>query len=158
MKRRNPQLLLRLDAAAPDASERWREGASLAYLGTLLSLRLGGGCKEALQHGEDLHLPLPPEATPRQIQDAAESWLRARALQRLGDEAAGAARRLGRAVPAITLSFASRAGWVQADGRGGLRCHWRLIEQPPAVIGQVMASAVRSLPAEAASLDLFALA
>ncbi|HZV53469.1 MAG TPA: YgjP-like metallopeptidase domain-containing protein [Rhodocyclaceae bacterium] len=158
MKKRSPQLALRLDAEAPDTAARWRDGQGLPYLGGMVTLRLDTRGKEAVLEGGELHLPLPPEATPRQVQDAAESWLRARALRVVSAQAVMAARELGRPVPAMALSFATRAGWLQADGKGGLRCHWRLVEQSQDVIAQVVAQAVASLPRAEASLDLFALA
>lgn len=158
MRPRPPQLSLLLDAAAPDAAARWRDGASLAYLGGAVTLRLDTTCREALLDAATLHLPLPPEATPRQIQDGAEAWLRRQAGRVLGSELIMAARRAGRAVPAHSLSFASRASWAQADGKGGLRFHWRLIEQPEPMIGQVVQRALAALPPVVAEADLFAFA
>lgn len=159
MRPRDPQLTLRLEAAPPAAGERWRDGAAVAYLGGALTLRLDTSVKEAVLAGDELHLPLPPEATSRQIQDAAEAWLRKRAARILDANAVMAARRLGRPVPRISLSFAARAAWAQTDARhGGLRCHWRLIEQSEETIAQVVARAVAELPAPAAVADLFALA
>jgi predicted metal-dependent hydrolase len=157
MKARNPQLALRLDAAAPDPGTRWCEGAPLAYLGAAVTLCLGTEYKEAALEGGELHLPLPPGASPRQIQDAAESWLRARALGVIHAQLTMEARRRGQPVPAFSLSFAARAGWVQPDAKGGLRFQWRLVEQPPEVIAQVVARALGALPAPAAIEDLFAL-
>lgn len=158
MRSRNPQLALRLDAAAPSAGDRWRDGAPLAYLGGALTLRLGTARKEAALEDGELHLPLPPEATPRQVQDAAEAWLRDRALKVIAASVAMAARGQGRPVPPVSLSFASRASWAQQDRKGGLRFHWRLAEQPEETIAQVVARAVAALPAAPAAADLFALA
>jgi predicted metal-dependent hydrolase len=158
MKVKSPQLKLRLDADLPDLAARWRDGAPLAHLGGALTLRLGTQHKEAAMEGDVLHLPLPPAATPRQVQDAAESWLRARALRVVSAQVVMEARRLGRPVPKVSLSFASRAGWVRPDDDGGLRFHWRLVEQSPDVIAQVTARAVADLPVATQTLDLFALA
>lgn len=158
MKRRPPQLSLLLDAAAPDAGERWRDGASVDYLGGRLLLCLDTACREALLDTATLHLPLPPEATPRQIQDAAEAWLRRQAERVIGAELVMAARRAARPVPAHALSFAARAGWTQDDGKGGLRFHWRLIEQPEEVIGQVVRRALEALAPVVTESDLFAVA
>ncbi|MBU1236768.1 MAG: M48 family metallopeptidase [Gammaproteobacteria bacterium] len=155
--KRKPQLALRLDAAAPDVAARWRDGASLACLGATVTLRLDTACKEAMFADGQLHLPLPPEATPRQIQDAAESWLRAYAVRVISAQVVMAARPLRRAPPAVSLSFAARGSWAQPHDRG-LRFHWRLIEQPPEVIAQVVERAVAALPKVEDSLDLFALA
>lgn len=154
---RTPQLALRLEAAAAPA-EAWCDGRALAYLGGTLTLCLDRGVREAIQYGDELHLPLPPEASPRQIQDAAESWLRTHAKRNLTAQLVMECRRAGRPVPALSLSFANRAPWTQLDDRGGLRCHWRLIEQPQEVIAQVVARAVASLPPTVETLDLFALA
>jgi hypothetical protein len=73
---RSPQLKLKLDSNSPDPASRWHDGATLAYLGGSLRLVLGTQHKEALREGDTLDLPLPPQATPRQIQDRAEAWLR----------------------------------------------------------------------------------
>ncbi len=156
MKQRPPQLSLLLDAAAPDNAARWRDGANIVYLGDTLSLCLDTGCREALHDGATLHLPLPPEASPRQIQDAAEAWLRRRAAYVIDSELAMAARRGGREVPRHSLSFAARGNWAQPDGKGGLRFHWRLIEQPEPVICQVVVRALAALPFARSDADLFA--
>jgi predicted metal-dependent hydrolase len=155
--KRPPQLALRLEAETPDLAARWRDGAPLTYLGGAVTLRLDTACKEALLDGDDLHLPLPPEATPRQVQDAAESWLRARALRVISAQVVMAARQLGRDVPKVSLSFAARGSWAQVVDHG-LRFHWRLIEQPQEAIAQVVERAVAGLPRTEASLDLFSFA
>jgi predicted metal-dependent hydrolase len=158
-RKRQPQLALRLDAEAPDAAAHWRDGSPLVFLGRTVLLKLDTHCKEADLADGELHLPLPPEAKPRQVQDAAESWLRAQALRVISLQAAMAARQFGRPVPAVSLTFASRANWVLADGGShGLRCHWRLVEQPPEVIADVVAKAVAGLPRAEETLDLFAVA
>lgn len=157
MRRRNPQLALRLEATAP-AAERWRDGAELAYMGGAVTLQLGTDCKEATLDGAVLHLPLPPEATARQIQDAAEAWLRTRALKIIAAYLVMAARARGRPVPPVSLSFATKGGWAQPDDAGGLRFQWRLVEQPENVVAQVVERALDSLPCPASTLDLFAAA
>jgi predicted metal-dependent hydrolase len=161
MRQRNPQLALRLDAATPDATARWRDGAALTYLGGPVILRLDTLRKEAALAASELHLPLPPEATPRQVQDAAESWLRTEAQRVIGGQVTLAARRQGRPAPVVVLSFATRAGWAQLDSKDGAAClrfHWRLVEQPLPVIAQVAGQAVAKLPRLDATLDLFSLA
>lgn len=155
MKRRNPQLALRLDADRPDALDGWRDNRVLSYLGGTVTLRLDTAHEQARLEGDQLHLPLPPGAAPRQIQDAAESWLRANVLRVVGAQVAMAARHLGRTTPEVTLCFGARADWLEADGKGGLRCHWRLIEQSVEVIAAVAAKAVAALPVREAPPDLF---
>lgn len=157
LRKKPPQLALRLDAAAPDIRVRWCDGASVTYLGDTLVLRLDTHVQESVRLGHELHVPLPPEAKPRQVQDAAESWLRAGALRVISAEVARAAREQARAVPPVSLSFSARGSWAQIVDHG-LRFHWRLIEQPQSVVTQVVTLAVASLPREAVTPDLFALA
>jgi hypothetical protein len=99
--RRAPQLNLRLDADTPDPAQRWHDGAELAYLGSSLRLALGSTEAEARHNGDTLALPLPPQATPRQIQDRAEAWQREEASRLLQEvitqKSALAARRVRRA-------------------------------------------------------------
>lgn len=158
MKRRPPQLALRLDLEAPDPGARWRDGARLPYLGGEIVLALDTNRRLAALEDGVLHLPLPPAATPRQIQDGAETWLRKEAARVLVICVALQARAQDRPIPVCSLSFAARASWVQTDGRGGLRCNWRLIEQPLTVIEQAVAPVIAKLPAATATPDLFACA
>lgn len=158
--RRQPQLDLRLNAATPDAAARWHDGASIAYLGGTLRLLLSGEYAEATQVSGALHLPLPPQAMPRQIQDCAEAWLRAEAVRHLtrliNEKSVLATRR----TPRLALSFASRDHWIEAPDANTLRCHWRLIEQPPAIIDDAISRALAGLTnitAATADHDLFAL-
>jgi hypothetical protein len=158
MRPRNPQLSLRLDAAAPGVVVRWCEGARLPYLGEDIVLHLSRDCQEAVLRGDVLHLPLPPEALPRQIQDAAEAWLQREALVRFNDVAQRQAARHGTLALPCVLSFATRANWVEADTKGDvpcLRCNRRLIEQAPEVIEQVISAVVAALPQAVPMLDLF---
>lgn len=154
--KRSPQLALRLDAAAPDQAAQWRAGAAIDYLGARLTLVLDTACRAPEHVGQELHLPLPPAATPRQIRDAAESWLRDEA-QRIFDQVVAAKSALaGRCVPRIVLVFGKRGDWVRAEG-DLLRCHWRLVEQPHTVIEQVLGQALAARQPAAACDDLFAL-
>lgn len=152
---RQQQLDLKLDAAAPDPASRWHEGAALAFLGDNLRLVLGTRHKDALHEGDTLHLPLPPQATPRQIQDRAEAWLRAEARRRLQQVIERQSALAGRRAPRLALSFAARGHWVEAQDHETLRCNWRLIEQPMAVMEQAIARAIAALPPEEAGSDLF---
>ena len=153
--RRDPQIALRLEASALEPAARWHDGATLAYLGDSLRLVLGTRHIEALREGDTLNVPLPPEATPRQIQDRAEAWLRDQAkqlLRQLIDEKSALA---GRRAPRLALSFAARGHWVEAQGGDVLRCNWRLIEQALPVIEQALARGIAALPAEDPGCDLF---
>lgn len=159
MKAQRPQLALRLGPEAPDRAEpeaeRWRDGAPLTYLGERISLRLDTDRKQALLEDGVLHLPLPPQARPRQIRDAAEAWLRAEATALFRRIAARQGAELGRPAPHIALSFSTRSDWVlHADGN--LRCNWRLIEQPRDVIATALGRAIAAMPMPMVEIDLFA--
>ena len=152
---RRPQLTLRLDSSGADPASRWRDGAALAFLGGSLRLVLDTRRREALREGDTLDLPLPPQATPRQIQDRAEAWLRdeaKRLLQRIVEQESALR---GRRAPRLALSFAARGHWVEVQDNATLRCNWRLIEQPVAVIEQAIARAIAALPPEEGGFDLF---
>lgn len=154
MKTRDPQLSFRLgpDAAANESD--WAEGRTIAFLGDKVTLTLDTDHKHAKLVGSTLHLPLPPEATSRQIRDAAEAWLRREAQHLLTEAIHRHAARLKLTPPRLTLSFAARGHWVQTEA-DCLRCNWRLVEQTMDVIDQVVGRAVAMLPPPAAEGDLF---
>jgi hypothetical protein len=152
-----PQLTLRLDAANLPADTPWRAGGTIVYLGGRLTLVLDTAAREPLRIDRELHLPLPPAATPRQIRDAAESWLRDEALRIFAKSALA-----GRHAVYIVLCFGKRGDWAKREGGDGgeggvLRCHWRLIEQPLAVVEQVLGHALSQGQPTQVSDDLFAL-
>jgi len=157
-KPRPPQLALRLDAAAaPDPLAGWCDGRRLPYLGGALTLRLATGRESVERSGDVLHLTLPPEASPRQIRDACEAWLRGEARRCI----AAALDRTGGAhaePPRWRISFAGHGAWAETDADGRLRFHWRLVEQPPTVLEQVVARALAAIPPTVGSGDLFAVA
>ena len=123
--------------------------------GGSLRLVLGTRHQEALRDGDTLDLPLPPQATPRQIQDRAEAWLRDEAKCQLQQIIGQKSALAGRNAPRLTLSFAARGNWVEVQDGHTLRCNWRLIEQPLPVIEQAIARAIAALPPEDRGLDLF---
>jgi predicted metal-dependent hydrolase len=116
---------------------------------------LGTRHQEAQREGDTLDLPLPPQATPRQIQDRAEAWLRDEAKRQLQQVIEQKSVLAGRRAPRLTLSFAARGNWVEAQDGNVLRCNWRLIEQPMAVIEQAIVRAMATLPPEDRGFDLF---
>lgn len=161
--RHGPQLALRLDSAGADPSAQWHDGAILPYLGGRLRLVLGTTHSDTLREGDTLALPLPPQATPRQIQDRAEAWLRdeaTRVLQQVIEQKLCEALSLGtalaaRCAPRLALSFAARGHWVEAQGSDTLRCNWRLIEQPLPAIEQAVSRGIAALSPQDRGFDLF---
>ncbi|MFA7268013.1 MAG: YgjP-like metallopeptidase domain-containing protein [Sterolibacterium sp.] len=155
MKPRTSQLALRFDTAPPDPAAQWHDGASLPYLGEQLILRFDTDRMAATRDGNLLHLPLPPAATPRQIRDRAEAWLRHEAARLIGTSLERQTQRLNRPLPRWALSFSARSSWVVNPADGSLRFNWRLIEQPPALIEQTVGQALAALPVADATADLW---
>jgi hypothetical protein len=58
------------------------------------------------------------------------------------------------------LSFAAKGGWTEVEPAtrsrpGKIKCNWRLIEQTPESIEQVLASALAAVHTSGATPDLF---
>lgn len=151
-----PQLNLRLDAAHPLAESSWQAGGTIVHLDSRLTLVLDTTARESLRIDRELHLPLPPAATPRQIRDAAESWLRDEALRCFTAIIVQKSALAGRRPVRVMLCFGKRNDWVKLEG-DVLRCHWRLIEQPLTIVEQVLARALTQVSGTPDSGDLFAL-
>jgi predicted metal-dependent hydrolase len=155
MTTRRPQLDLRLDSAPPNPAARWHDGALLIYLGRSVVLRLSTGASVAFLEENMLHLPLPPQASPRQIQDSAEAWLRREATRIIAAGVAREAQHRGLTNARWALSFGLRRGGFELHRDGSLRFNWRMIEQPTEVIDDVIARAIAVLPPPADSIDLW---
>ena len=157
MRTRDSQLSLRLGGdllpALPDSP--WQDGVEFQYLGTRIILRLDTDRKDAMLDGDTLHLPLPPAATPRQIQDGVEAWLRREATRLIGACIERQSHRQARPVTRWALSFSARSDWAQSRSDGSLRCNWRLIEQPAELIEQAIGHALSTLPAANLMADLW---
>jgi len=156
-KPRDPQLTRKLETDRPTATPPWQDGSTLRFMGRRLSLVLNTGCQEATLTEDRLHLPLPPHASPQQIQDRAEAWLRDQAQRYLIPLIGSLSARANRRPPGLKLSFAAGSHWAQVDG-DTLRCNWRLIEHPAQLIEQVVARAIDSLPPLDLERDLFGFA
>lgn len=141
--------------ALPDPAARWRDGASLPFLGHTVTLCMATTRDAAGVKGDVLHLPLPPGATPRQIQDGVEAWLRQEAATLIGTCLAREAQRARRPLPQWSFSFAARGGWTQQHADGSLRFNWRLVEQPREAIEQIVSAAFAALPGTNVTADFW---
>ena len=120
----------------------WRDGASLPFLGQMVTLQLdpehGFGAAGAELVAMSLHLSLPHSASADQIRDVAQAWLmrQAKALfvQRLDHFAA----MLGVQWKKLSLSNAGTR-WGSARIDGSIRLNWRLIHMHMSVIDYVVA-------------------
>lgn len=137
---------------------RWFDGASIDYLGQTLQLKLDTDRKQPMREEGVLpgvlHLPLPPNATERQIQDAAESWLRNEAELLFSHMIAAEVKKSGLELPALSLSFSVRGSWTQVEAHM-IRVNWRLIEQPLSVVDLTLRRAVAALSSYRTTADLF---
>ena len=155
---KSPQKSLFGEMSNTSATTRWHDGVTIDYLGRPLRLKLDTDRRQAMREDEVLHLPLPPDATERQIQDAAESWLRREAevlfSRIIENEINGKAERLACGKPTLTLSYSLRGSWTKVDNQV-LRLNWRLIEQPLSVIELTLRRAVAMLPLQQTTAELF---
>jgi predicted metal-dependent hydrolase len=126
-----------------------------AYLGQRLTLRLDTPCDAATLVADVLHLPLPPGAVARQIQDAVEAWLRQEARRVIVYVLERTAHCFGCPVPEWSFSFSALADWAQQHDDGSLRFNWHLIEQSPAFIEQIVAAALESTCGVGVTADLW---
>ena len=156
-----PQLALRL-GTLPDGVVHWHDGIGVPYLGGEIYLQLSTEDFVARLDGDILHLPLPPAASARQIQDSAEAWLRQQCLAKVEEVFTHLQNRqlvlTTRRHLNFQLSFATRAPWIIAADADTLRCNWRLIEHSPQTIAQHAEKALRQLHAlqhEGATVDMF---
>ncbi|MDP2751611.1 MAG: DUF45 domain-containing protein [Rhodocyclaceae bacterium] len=156
------QLTLKIVRPEKEQTEDiWQNGTPLAWLGTVVTLRLDSAVREPMLEGDHLYLPLPPAASPRQVQDIAEAWIRREALRLISDTLEAECARLGCLPLRASLSFSHHADWSLDDGRGGLRFHWRLAEQSEEIVRQVVRHAITRWLAKVSrptSMELFAAA
>lgn len=152
----NPQLGLWSEPRSQlDSTERWGDGMQLPFLGGSLTLCLATSREMAAIEDGRLHLPLPPGATARQIQDAVEACLRQEAAVLISAELAKLAEPTGNKPPKWAFSFATQADWVQQHGDGSLRINWRIIELPRAELERIVAVAMAELTMQQATADLW---
>ncbi|ALT78436.1 M48 family metallopeptidase [Paucibacter sp. KCTC 42545] len=118
----------------------WRDGASLNFLGTRLTLRLGAAqagvnLDEAAQL---LHLHLPVLSSEDEVREAVQAWLKRRARALFEPRCAYFAAALGVQMTSLRLSSA-QTRWGSASADGSIRLNWRLIHFSPAIIDYVVA-------------------
>ncbi|MGK6305592.1 M48 family metallopeptidase [Variovorax sp. DT-64] len=134
----------RLEAARIE----WRDGVSFPFLGEPVVVRLDPhhhfeGVGAMLDAGVGaqariLRLALAKNASPTQIQDAAQAWLMRQARRIFTERLDHFAPRLGVSWNKLTLSNASTR-WGSARVDGAIRLHWRLVHFRLPVIDYVVA-------------------
>jgi len=118
----------------------WRDGASLAYLGESLSLRLAPGLKGASFDAglRVLSLGLPPESGEEAIREMVQAWLQRQARATFEPRCQHFAAALGVTMKQLRLSSA-QTRWGSASADGSIRLNWRLIHFTPVIIDYVVA-------------------
>lgn len=126
----------------------WRDGVSFPFLGEPVLVRLdphhgfeGVGAMLDAGVGDEsriLRLALANNASPAQIQDAAQAWLMRQARRIFTERLDHFAPRLGVSWNKLTLSNASTR-WGSARVDGAIRLHWRLVHFRMPVIDYVVA-------------------
>jgi predicted metal-dependent hydrolase len=126
----------------------WRDGTSLPFLGETVIVVLDPGTTGSVLHtAQDtlpgvprltLHVGLPQHATPEQIRDAVQSWLKRQAKRVFEERCHHFAQQLGVRWTRLSLSSASTR-WGSANADGAIRLHWRLIHFALPTIDYVVA-------------------
>lgn len=120
---------------------QWRDGASLPYLGSDLTLRIIAAQASGIAWREDtreLTVSLPPDASEQQLKDRVQGWLQGEARRIFAERLPVYAEKLGVTYRSFALSSANtRWGSCTADGR--IRLNWRLIHFAPPLIDYVIA-------------------
>lgn len=120
---------------------QWRDGASLPYLGSDITLRIRAGMRSGAQLDEEtreLHISLPADAGEQQLKDRVQGWMQARAEELFGKRLIIYAEKLGVTYRSYALSSATTQwGSCTADGR--IRLNWRLMHFALPLIDYVIA-------------------
>ncbi len=107
----------------------WRDGATIPYLGTDITVRLIDGSSAGVRFDEalrELHVNLPASAGEQQLKDRVQGWLQGEARRVFAERLALYADKLGVSFKSFALSSATTQwGSCTADGR--IRLNWRLM-------------------------------
>ena len=130
----------RVQAAKVD----WRDGASIPFLGNMVTVVLDARATGAVLHTDEgpvphlaLHVGLPLTASAEQIRDTVQSWLQRQARRVFEERCQHFAVRLGVRVTRLSLSSA-QTRWGSASADGSVRLNWRLIHFGMPVIDYVV--------------------
>lgn len=143
-------IFAKLDEWQARAQERaaprmdWKDGAQLAYLGKMISIRLttasGATSRTPFfdEAADTLWLGLPLSADTAQIRERVQKWLKLRALHVFGERLPVYAAQLGVTWRAYALSSAATR-WGSCSSDAKIRLNWRLIHFPVRIIDYVVA-------------------
>ena len=120
---------------------QWRDGATLPYLGSDITLRIAGGRAAGIEFSEasrELTVCLPADAGEQQLKDRVQGWLQQEARRIFAERLPLYAEKLQVAYRSFALSSATTQwGSCTADGR--IRLNWRLVHFALPLIDYVVA-------------------
>ena len=117
----------------------WTHGAAVPYLGRTVQLCVlqRGALPSHVPLDDTLPVSLPPDAGPTQVREAAQAWLKKKALVLFEARLQHFAPLLGVRWKKLSLSSASTR-WGSARSDGHIRLNWRLIHLPVSQIDYVV--------------------
>ena len=122
----------------------WCDGASLPYLGQVLTIQLNperrfaAGGAELDEVSLNLHISLPHSASPEQIRDRVQAWLMQQAKRIFQERLDHFAPQVGVQWKRLSLSNAATR-WGSARVDGSIRLNWRLVHFRMSVLDYVVA-------------------
>ena len=120
---------------------QWRDGATLPYLGSDITLRIRTGQRLAVYLDEvtrELNVSLPADAGEQQLKDRVQGWLQARAEELFGKRLLIYAEKLGVRYRSFALSSATTQ-WGSCTSDARIRLNWRLMHFALPLIDYVIA-------------------
>jgi predicted metal-dependent hydrolase len=120
---------------------QWRDGATLPYLGSDITLRIRTGQRLAVYLDEltrELNVSLPADAGEQQLKDRVQGWIQARAEELFGKRLMIYADKLGVRYRSFALSSATTQ-WGSCTSDARIRLNWRLMHFALPLIDYVIA-------------------
>jgi len=120
---------------------QWRDGATLPYLGSDITLRIRTGQRQAVYLDEltrELNISLPADAGEQQLKDRVQGWIQARAEELFGKRLMIYAEKLGVQYRSYALSSATTQ-WGSCTSDARIRLNWRLMHFALPLIDYVIA-------------------
>lgn len=120
---------------------QWRDGATLPYLGSDITLRIAAGRNAGIAFEEarrELTVSLPADAGEQQLKDRVQGWLQGEAKRIFAERLPLYAARLEVTYRAFSLSSATTQ-WGSCTADGKIRLNWRLVHFTLPLIDYVIA-------------------
>lgn len=120
---------------------QWRDGATLPYLGTDLTLRVATTQAQGITYdanAKELTVCLPADASEQQLKDRVQGWLQAEAKRIFAERLPLYAQKLQVVYQSFALSSATTQ-WGSCTADGKIRLNWRLVHFPLPLIDYVIA-------------------